>query len=254
MKNGLKILGIFMLSICALFDITACKDKDDDEEFNGEILTGSSTRNVNGYDYELWNQNNQGIARMKIGSNENGGIFRCEWSGILNVLFRAGKKYNRTQKHSEIGVFSIDYDAVHSFTGDVSYLSVYGWVDDPLIEYYIVEARGSYNPGAGGPNSINYGTVTIDGEDYDLYETTRINQPSINGTRTFKQYWSIRKTNRTGGTISVSEHFNAWANKGMTGIRDGKFYEVALKVEGYQNNGSAEIHKNILKVNGVPVR
>jgi len=247
MKNKLKKLGILILSICTLFFITTCDDYDDKEL----TLTSTSTRNVNGYDYELWNQNNKGTAKMTIGKSEKGGIFKCEWSGIENVLFRAGKKYNRTQTHSEIGTFSIEYDAEHSFTGAVSYLSVYGWVDNPLIEYYIVEARGSYNPGVGG---TYHGTETIDGGVYDLYETKRTNQPSINGTATFKQYWSIRQGSRTGGTISVSEHFNAWANNGMTYIRDGKLYEVALKVEGYQNSGSAKIHKNILKVNGVPIK
>jgi len=220
--------------------------------FNGETLTSANseqvTRKINGYDFELWNQNKQGTASMTLGE---GGTFKCSWNGIENVLFRAGRKYNKTQTHSEIGVFSIEYNApVLTFTKDVCYLSVYGWVSDPLIEYYIVESRGSYNPGSGGTNK---GTVTIDGGTYTIYETTRTNQPSIEGTKTFKQYWSIRNTNRTSGTISVSEHFNAWADKGLTGISTGKFYEVALKVEGYQNNGSAEITKNILKINGVPI-
>jgi endo-1,4-beta-xylanase len=189
------------------------------------------------------------------GSSVNGGIFKCSWNGIENVLFRAGRKYNKTQTHSEIGTFSIDYEATVSITGDVGYLSVYGWVSggspDDLIEYYIVERRGSYNPGSAGTNK---GTVTIDGGTYTIYETTRTNQPSIEGTKTFKQYWSIRTSNRTSGTISVSEHFKAWNDKGMVSINNGKLYEVALKVEGYRNRGSAEITKNILKVNGVPIQ
>jgi endo-1,4-beta-xylanase len=221
--------------------------------FNGETLTSSSkeqeTRKSNGYDFELWNQNKKGTASMTLG---DGGTFKCSWNGIENVLFRAGRKYNRTQTHSQIGTFSIEYDApVFSITGAVGYLSVYGWVDNPLIEFYIVESRGSYNPGSGGDN---HGTVTIDGGTDTLYETTRTKQPSINGTQTFKQYWSIRNSNRTSGTISVSEHFKAWADKGMTGISTGKMYEVALKVEGYQNSGSAEIIKNILSINGVPIK
>jgi len=40
----------------------------------------------------------------------------------------------------------------------------------------------------------------------------------------------------------------------MTGIRDGKLYEVALKVEGYKNTGNAEITKNILSINGIPIQ
>jgi endo-1,4-beta-xylanase len=237
--------------------------------FTGETLTSSSneqeTRKVNGYDYELWNQNKQGTTSMTIGNGENGGTFKCSWSGILNVLFRAGRKFNQTQTHSQIGTISIEYNAsAFSITGDVGYLSVYGWVTggspDELIEYYIVERRGNYNPGASGPSSVNMGTATIDGGTYTFYVTTRTNQPSIQGTKTFKQYWSIRNSNRTSGTISVSEHFNKWAalaavsGTTMTSISNGKMYEVALKVEGYNNNGSAEINKNILSINGVPIQ
>ena len=250
MKNKINLIVIIALS--AIISLLTAGCPKEDNIFNGETLTTTTRKNVNGYDIELWNQNNKGTVSMTLGS---GGIFKCDWNGIENVLFRAGKKYNRTQTHSEIGVFSIEYEASKfSITGDVGYLSVYGWVDNPLIEFYIVESRGSYNPGSSGPSSVNHGTVTIDGGIYTLYETTRTNQPSINGTQTFKQYWSIRNSNRKSGTISVSEHFKAWAENGMTGISTGKFYEAALKVEGYRNNGSAEITKNILKVNGVPIQ
>jgi len=223
--------------------------------FNGETFTRDTIKKVNGYDFELWNQNSKGTVNMTLGE---GGTFKCDWSGIENVLFRAGKKYNQTQTHSEIGDISIEYNVRnYTFTGSVSYLSVYGWVTggspDSLIEYYIVEKRGSYNPGSSGLGSVRHGTVTIDGGTYTIYETTRTNQPSILGTRTFKQYWSIRSQSRTSGTISVSEHFKAWADKGLTSIDNGKMYEVALKIEGYQNTGSAEITKNIYKVNGVPI-
>ena len=76
----------------------------------------------------------------------------------------------------------------------------------------------------------------VDGGTYDVYETTRVQQPSIKGTATFQQYWSVRTSKKTSGVISVSEHFNAWERMGM---KMGKMYEVALTIEGYQSSGSA---------------
>jgi endo-1,4-beta-xylanase len=222
--------------------------------FTGATLTSSSseqeTRKVSGYDYELWNQDKQGTASMTIG-NGGGGTFRCNWSGIENVLFRAGKKYGSasTQTHSQIGTFSIEYNASSYNPVGNSYLSVYGWTLSPLIEYYIVDSWGSWRP----PGGTSKGQVTIDEGTYDIYETTRTNQPSIQGTQTFQQYWSVRTTKKTSGTISVSQHFSAWAAKGMTGVNTGKLYEVAFKVEGFQSSGTAEINKNILRINGVPI-
>ena len=237
--------------------------------FNGETITSANseqvTRKSEGYDFELWNEKKQGTASMTLGS---GGAFKCNWSGINNVLFRAGRKYNKTQTHSQIGVFSIEYDAPVFNPGTVSgsknaYLSVYGWVSggsqDALIEYYIIEAKGEYDPGTGGTQVGPANGVTIDGGTYKLYTVQKTNAPSIEGTKNFVQYFSIRTSNRTSGTISVSEHFKAWADAGLTSINNGKLYEVALKVESYGGTagnakGNAEVTKNILKVNGTPIQ
>ena len=120
-----------------------------------------------------------------------------------------------------------------------SYLCVYGWTVDPLVEYYIVESWGDWRP----PGAGSKGTINVDGGTYDVYETTRNQQPSIKGTATFQQYWSVRTSKKTSGTISVSEHFNAWERMGM---RMGKMYEVALTIEGYQSSGSADVYTNVI--------
>jgi endo-1,4-beta-xylanase len=163
-------------------------------------------------------------------------------------LFRSGRKFGSTQTHQQIGTISIKYNAPAYSPNGNSYLSVYGWTKSPLVEFYIVDSWGSWRP----PGGTSKGQVTIDGETYDIYETTRTQQPSIDGTQTFQQYWSVRTTKRTSGTISVTEHFNAWTAKGMN--MSGKMYEVAFKVEGYQSSGSAEITENILSINGTPIK
>ena len=73
----------------------------------------------------------------------SGGTFSCQWSNINNALFRKGKKFNETQTHQQIGNISVTYGCDYQPNGN-SYLCVYGWTSDPLVEYYIVDSWGSW--------------------------------------------------------------------------------------------------------------
>jgi len=188
-----------------------------------------------GYRYELWNQNSQGTACMTLGS---GALFSGEWDGVENYLARRGLGYNQTQEHQEIGTFSATYNCNYnpSTASGNSYLSVYGWTVDPLVEYYIIEDWRNWIPSMAG-GATSQGSLSVNGSTYDIYENTRVNQPSIVGNATFQQYFSIRSTVRNSGTINISEHFNKWEALGMD---MGDMYEVSFVVEGYQNSGSFE--------------
>lgn len=201
-------------------------------------ITDTKTGTIDGYDYELWKDN--GTTSMTL---NGGGTFSCQWSNINNALFRTGKKYNETQTHQQLGNISINYACNYQPSGN-SYLAVYGWTSSPLVEYYIVESWGSWRP----PGATSKGTITVDGGTYDVYETTRVNQPSIKGNTTFQQYWSVRTSKRTSGTISVSEHFKAWESKGMM---LGKMYEVSFVVEGYQSSGKADVTSMSINVGNI---
>ena len=197
--------------------------------------------NIGGFDYEMWNQNGQGQVSMNPGA----GSFSCSWSNIENFLARMGKNYDSQKKnYKAFGDITLSYDVEYTPRGN-SYMCVYGWTRNPLMEYYIVEGWGDWRPP--GNDSERKGTVTLDGHTYDIAKTMRYNQPSLDGTATFPQYWSIRQqsgsannqTNYMKGTISVSKHFDAWSQAGLD--MSGTLYEVSLNIEGYRSNGSANV-------------
>ncbi len=201
-----------------------------------------------GYRYELWNQNAQGSACMTLGE---GALFSGEWDGILNYLARRGLKYNETKTHDEIGYFVANYDCDYRPTtaSGNSYLSIYGWTSSPLIEFYIVEDWRNWIPSM-AQGATKVGSFTVDGSEYDIVKNTRVEQPSIKGTRTFEQYFSIRKNTRTSGTLDISAHFKEWEKHGL---ELGKMYEVSFVVEGYQSKGSFEFKQLSITDSGSPV-
>ena len=199
------------------------------------VITENELGTIDGYDYELWKDH--GTTDMTL---TGGATFTCNWSEINNALFRIGEKFDCTKTWEEIGEITIDYGADYYPVGN-SYLCVYGWTREPLVEYYVVQSWGNWRP----PGAAAIATVEIGDATYDIYETERVNQPSIDGTQTFKQYWSVRKGKRTEDTICLTDHFRAWEEQGLT---LGKLYEVALTVEGYQSRGTATIYRNDIRI------
>jgi hypothetical protein len=213
MKKGLKLKKLLFLVIVAfIINLQA----------NSQTVTTDTQSTHDGYFYSFWNAGG-GTVEMTLGS---GGNYSVIWTNCNNFTCGKGWKPGSPANISYSGSFN---------GGSNGYLALYGWTLNELIEYYVVENYGSWTPPGG--NSI--GTLISDGGTYKIYKTLRTNQPSIAGTATFYQYWSVRTTKRSSGTITFSNHINAWANLGMN-LGSTWDYKI-METEGYKSSGSSDI-------------
>ncbi|KAH6873775.1 glycosyl hydrolases family 11-domain-containing protein [Coprinopsis sp. MPI-PUGE-AT-0042] len=186
--------------------------------------TPSAEGTHDGFFYSWWTDNGA-QATYTNGPRGNYGI---SWGSGGNLV--GGKGWNPGTANRVM-----TYGGNYQYNGN-SYLAVYGWTRNPLIEYYIVENFGNYDPSS---NAQRKGTVTLDGSVYDIAQSTRVNQPSIDGTKTFEQFWSVRKNKRSGGTVDVGAHFRAWANAGLR-LGSNHYYQI-MACEGYFSTGNCNI-------------
>jgi oligosaccharide reducing-end xylanase len=189
-----------------------------------QTITQNKTGYHNGYYYSFWNDKTNGKVSMTLKPN---GRYKVSWTNIGN--FTAGKGWS-TGKKDRVICYSGNFNG-----GSNGYLAMYGWTKDSLIEYYVVENYGEWTP----PGASSLGSFESDGGIYNIYKTQRVKQPSIVGTATFYQYWSVRTTKRSAGTITFANHVKEWEKRGMV-LGNTWDYQI-METEGYKSSGHSDI-------------
>jgi hypothetical protein len=214
--KGLAVFGLAVLGSTAV---------------NAQTLSSNSTGTNNGFFYSFWKDS--GSATMTL---YGGGRYSSQWNNSTNNWV-GGKGWQPGNSTRTIS-YSGNYGGSNSQN---TYVALYGWTRSPLIEYYVIESYGSYNP-ASCSGGTDYGSFQSDGATYNVRRCQRVNQPSIDGNATFYQYFSVRNPKKgfgnISGTITFANHANFWASKGLNlGNHD---YQI-LATEGYQSTGSSDL-------------
>jgi len=212
------------------------------QQLFSQVVTTNTQSTHDGFFYSFWTENPNNGASMTLGP---GGNYSTTWNNTLN--FTAGKGW-QVGTPDRVVCFEGTYDG-----GSNGFLALYGWTKDPLIEYYVCEKHGAWEP-PGNTSDVEYkGTYTSDGGTYKMYTGLRVDKPSIVGTATFQQYWSVRVEQRSSGTITFANHVDAWEKTG--GMKMGTTWDYQImESEGYNSSGSSNITVSECTPSGPTVR
>ncbi|KAF3355674.1 hypothetical protein VDGD_05043 [Verticillium dahliae] len=214
----LKSLVVLLLTSLVIAFPTL--DTDQTAALHKPQATPNSQGTHGGFFYYWWSDGQSPAAY----TNLDGGSYCLRWESGGNLI--GGKGWSPGTDNRTIQI-SGTFQGVEN-----SYLAVYGWLETPKVEYYIVEYHGVFNPAY---DAQILGTVICDGSVYDMSRSTRV---SSGGTKILPRYWSVRRNKRTGGMVQTGCHFDAWRSTGLSAADHG-FQIVAT--EGYFSSGFAEM-------------
>jgi len=190
--------------------------------------TSNKVGSIGGIGYELWADGGNNSATFY-----SDGSFTCSFQGSKDYLCRTGLSFDSTKGHAQLGHMYADFKLVKQNIANVdySYVGIYGWTRNPLVEFYIVDNWLSPSRPGDWVGNKNHGNFQIDGATYTVYENDRFG-PSIDGNTQFKQYFSIRQSARDCGTIDITAHFEQWEKLGM---KMGNMHEAKVLGEAGSN-------------------
>jgi hypothetical protein len=203
-----------------------------------KICSNQKGNGSGNYVYELWSSGT-GTGCMTVYSKD--ATFSANWSSVDDFLARIGLGFDNTKTPDQIGTLSAEFAETKTGEMDLTYIGIYGWTLDPRREYYIIDDWAMTKPGdtsSDGTPRDHVGTITVDGDDYEVWKHTRTNKPAIDGdNKTFDQYFSVRHTARQCGHISISEHFSKWIGLGLS---LGNLVEAKILLEAQGNSGTVD--------------
>ncbi len=201
----------------------------------GTMHTGSTQGMAGSLSWSLW-MNGSGGSITTFTTP----AFSASWGpNSGDFLARIGLQWGNSGKAvSSLGTVTADFAETKSGSaGGYSYIGIYGWSVNPCVEWYIVD--DSYNNLPFNPGGSMVGTATIDGGTYNIIQrsTTGTGGNRCGNVTSWNQFYSVRTSKRSCGTISISDHWAAWAAKNLN---LGSVLEASILIEAGGGTGSIQ--------------
>jgi endo-1,4-beta-xylanase len=202
----------------------------------GTQHTGNTQGSAGSLSWSLWMNGSGGSI-----TTYSTPAFSASWGpNSGDFLARIGLQWGNSGKAvSSLGTVTADFAETKSGSaGGYSYIGIYGWSVNPCVEWYIVDdAYGNlpFNPGGS-----MVGTASIDGGTYNIIQRNTTGTGGSrcgNGVSSWNQFYSMRTSKRSCGTISISDHWKAWADKNLT---LGSVLEASILIEAGGGTGSIQ--------------
>jgi hypothetical protein len=209
---------------------TAAPDCNAQMPSGGTQRSGNGTGGTGNLAWEIWSNTQQGqLTTYSVPA------FIATWNNSGGYLGRLGYEWGRfgdtPVPHTQRGTITAQFVSRKTGSaGGYSYVGMYGWTTNPCVEWYVVD--DSYNTMPINPgNTTNRGERTIDGGTYIMYTrpTSGTGGTRCSGVTNWIQHYSVRRTARACGVISLTEHFNAWQSLNMD--MSGALLEAKILVE-----------------------
>ena len=197
----------------------------------GTMHSGNSQGTAAGLSWQLWMNGSGGTI-----TTYSTPAFSANWNNSGDFLARIGMSWGNGKAYTSLGTVKADFAETKSGSaGGYSYIGIYGWSTNPCVEWYIVDdAYGNlpFNPGGS-----QVGTATIDGGTYNIIarSTTGTGGNRCGNVSSWNQIYSMRTSKRSCGTISITDHWNAWAKANQ---QLGAILEASILIEAGGGSGS----------------
>jgi len=213
---------------------------EDVPEENSVTVKENTVGTVGDRDFELWSRDGKSSATFN-----KDGSFTCQYEDTGDTMCKSGYLLDGSKTYEQLGQIYAEYECtVFAKAMDYSYLSIYGWAENPnknqwpyveKVEFNIINSILSpdWDKTFSG---VELGEYAVENSKFTVYQTNQ-----------YQYYSVVKKNNKDKGKVDVTAHLKQLEKLGMT---LGKIREISILIEAgsYKSESSGKIEVTSSKI------